>query len=302
MKLPKLAILIISGFAIFAAQTAPAADSIIETQGADHDAATRLRPDGTAEKLGYHRGDTAIVIPAWVRALPDFCFAGCDSLRYVTFESGSRCVSLGVGLFAECTDLRQIELPVSLRTIGEGAFRECRSLRSLSIPEGVWQIPKEMCLRCPALETVSLPASLREIRDAAFCGDSSLREISFPPKLNRIGANAFSDCRSLTEVNIPSAVKKLESYAFSGCTALRKATLPDNFEALGELIFSGCTSLREITEPTRVPPSFECESYLFDPTETEAYARCTLRVPADRRSAYADAHAWHLFKKIKPIP
>ena len=258
-----------------------------------------LRPAGVAEKTGYQPGDSVVTIPAWVRALPDFCFAGIEGLRRVEFEEGSRCVSIGGHAFAECPDLREIALPAGLKQLGEGCFRECCSLESLAIPEGVWVIPKEMALRCVSLREATIPPTVSDIKDSAFNGCVALRDIPLPAALRHIGANAFSDCASLQEVEVPDGVSQLESYAFSGCSHLRRAKLPDSFEALGELIFSGCTSLGEIIAPAAAPPSFECESFLFDPDDEAAYGRCTLRVPARSEASYRRSHGWDLFRNIK---
>ena len=49
-----------------------------------------LRTLGLAEKIGYSEGDSAIVIPARVREIPAYCFAGCRGLKRVSFETGSQ--------------------------------------------------------------------------------------------------------------------------------------------------------------------------------------------------------------------
>ena len=129
-----------------------------------HNAAAHgLRPAGEAEKLGYSPGDTVLVIPASVRSLPPFCFAGCDDLVRVTFADGSQCSEIGEFCFAECTALRRITLPPSLRVMGEGMLRECRALENLTVPSGVPALPKELCLRCSSLENISMPPHHREI-------------------------------------------------------------------------------------------------------------------------------------------
>ena len=42
--------------------------------------------------------------------------------------------------FADCTNLKKINLPINLKKISLNAFENCSSLNSLEIPEGVEKI------------------------------------------------------------------------------------------------------------------------------------------------------------------
>lgn len=258
-----------------------------------------LRPDGVAENLGYTPGDTLMIIPAYVKEVPDHCFAGCPALRRVEFEPGSRCRSIGEYAFAECSRLEEISLPSGIAAIGEGAFRECRSLRRLSLPDGMREVERELCLRCVALSEVSFPQHLAKIGAMAFAGCDSLESVRFPASLTVIGNNAFSGCRSIEEVVLPTALRQLESYAFEGCRSLRRLVLPAAGNELGELIVADCPKLTEIEARSEVPPAFECGSSLFELDDTAASLRCTLIVPQGAEAAYRMAPGWKLLSKIR---
>ncbi len=265
-------------------------------------ASAELRPFGVAESLGYEPGDSLLVIAADVESLPDYAFAGCRGLRRVVFEAGSRCTAIGECAFAEARDLQEISLPESLVSIGEGAFRECASLQLLALPQGVTIVPKEMCLRCESLEEIDFTAALTEIGSFAFTGCAELRRLVLPSLLRSIGSNAFGGCRRIKEVIVPDNVRQLESYIFAGCEALEWAVLPGRHDLLGELIFADTPSLREITINSTIPPEFDCDSSLFEPGDTAAWQRCTLRVPAASIPAYTEAPGWQLFHHIIAIP
>lgn len=260
-----------------------------------------LRVAGKAEAMGYAEGDTLMVIPAHVRTLPAFCFAGCEDLKEVRFEKGSQCTAIGEYCFAECISLRIIELPENIATVGEGCFRECRSLERLKVPDSITILPKEFCHRCVGLKEVRLPAKLKDIGSFAFAGCEALERVTLPSTLSHIGSNAFSLCRSLSGAVIPDGVKELESYAFAGCTALTSLKLPTRKDMLGELIVADCPSLMEIIEPSPLPPGFDCNSYLFEPDDTAAYERCALRVPAGSIHLYRQSPSWGLFTNILPL-
>lgn len=260
-----------------------------------------LRNPGVAERYGWSEGDSVIVIPASVRQIPQYAFAGMEGLKRVEFAPSSQCRKIGEYAFAECINLDSVSLPDGIGVIGEGAFRECLSLRSLIVPPQVWFIPKEMMHRCVALKRVVLPAGLQEIHAFAFAGCEGLEEIEIPAPVRKVGNNAFSRCVSLRELELPAGVKELESYAFSDCLSMRRLRLSGSYNMIGELIISGCSSLELLEVPALKPPFIECESYLFDPDDTAAYERCTLQVPAGSIQYYSRYHGWRLFRHIVPL-
>lgn len=262
---------------------------------------TELRRPGVAERYGWHEGDTVIVVPATVRQLPPYAFAGMEGLKRVEFASPSECLKIGEYAFAECVSLDSISLPETVMAIEEGAFRECRSLRHLRIPQGVWYLPKEMMHRCVSLETIELPYGLREIRPFALAGCERLKELHLPQGLNKIGNNAFSRCIAIKELELPPAVIELESYAFSDCESLQRLRLSESYNMIGELIVSGCGNLRILEVPPMKPPMIECDSYLFDPDDIEAYNNCTLYVPEGAEKYYRRYHGWRLFPHITAL-
>ncbi len=139
------------------------------------------------------------------------------------------------------------------------------------------------------------PVRVRDIQAHAFAYCGELRRIEVPRGVTHVGSNAFSFCTKLREAVLPSSVAELESYAFAECDSLRRVVLPANKKLLGELIFEGCRNLEEIVEMSPEPPSFDCNSTLFDPCEEYMYRRCRLIVPAGREAAYRSAPGWSEF-------
>ncbi len=257
-----------------------------------------LRTAGMAEKLGYQEGDTAVTIPAWVRELPPYCFAGCNGLRRVDFADGSQLGKISDFAFAECQDLEEFEMPEGVQFIGEGAFRGCRNLRTIALPERLWVISRECFAYCHSLNGITLPKGLREIKPLAFLDCRKLELTEIPSRVTKIGNNAFGRCFSLREMHLPAGCKSLDSYAFADCISLESIVLPSNESQLGELLFSGCTKLRLIKEGSLVPPVIECASSLFEPSDKEAWKNCVVIVPHGRLWAYKDSPFWNVFKKL----
>lgn len=154
---------------------------------------------------------------------------------------------------------------------------------------------------CENLEEVVLPESVVDIKRLAFAYCFSLRSVKMGKRITHIGSNVFSFCKSLEQIEFPSSITELESYVCSECVSLKHAVLPGNGHLLGELMFSGCRELESITINSIVPPKFDCNSTLFENTESFMYDRCVLYVPTRSVESYSEASGWNLFKTISPI-
>lgn len=75
-----------------------------------------------------------------------------------------------------------------------------------------------------------------------------------------------------------------------------KVTLPETILYVEKNAFAYCTELTSLTVKAEVPPTATEES--FDPAN---FASCTLYVPEESVTAYAEADGWKLFERILPI-
>lgn len=73
---------------------------------------------------------TSVVLPDTVTEIREEAFAGCFSLRSVSFGSGLRVI--GGSAFKQCSVLSSTALPDSLTTIGAEAFKNCFSLAEVT--------------------------------------------------------------------------------------------------------------------------------------------------------------------------
>lgn len=168
------------------------------------------------------------------------------------------------------------EKPCRVRQLGTHAFESCGRLRE-----------------------INLPAGLDDIASQAFAYDSLLQVVTIPESVRHIGSNAFAFCRKLRTVALPRRLKELESYAFCECSDLEEITFPANSNMLGEMILWGCRKMRNVIVPSVTPPTFDCNSQLFDLEENFIYDRCTLTVPPGSERRYAAAPGWRFFKHIQ---
>lgn len=239
----------------------------------------------------------SVIISASVRNIGASAFARCSNLRSVRFEKGSRLTSIGDNAFL-ATAVDSVRLPAGVAKLGIGVWRECDSLRFADLRSSLTILPRETFEWCSHLDSVALPSGLTEIGQLAF-GYCALRTISLPRSLRVIGMNAFSFCKLQGELVIPAGVSELASYAFSENPEITSVRLPSGCRELGELIFTGCYGLKAIHTVTKIPPAFECNSFLFDPDETLLYDTVSLIVPSGSADSYRGAHAWRLFRHIE---
>ncbi len=202
-----------------------------------------LRPDGTAEIVGYSGEETAIRIPEmldghWVTALGDRAFAE-----------------------AACSS---VSIPLSVTEVGVNPFYNCEELLSIDVAEGhptlatadlvLFSLPDRRLVSYPAglqLTSYALPSGLREIGADAFAWCAFLESVRLCDTLEIVGDGAFNMCASLSAVTLPNSVRTLGESAFAS-SGLRQVTLPAGLEALPDRVFYGCGELNALSLPATV--------------------------------------------------
>jgi hypothetical protein len=126
-----------------------------------------------------------VEIPSSVTNIYDESFRDCYALASVTFGEDSRLQRIGGYVFANCTSLTAINIPVSVTVITGEAFYRCTGLTSIVIPYGVTDINSRTFYGCTALTSVVIPASVKRIRLQAFCDCTALTDITFKSTKSR---------------------------------------------------------------------------------------------------------------------
>ena len=136
--------------------------------------------------------------------IPD---TACGNFIIPSEVDGYKVVRLGIFSFYN-TQLTNVTIPPSVKSIGDGAFSACKYLSSISIPEGIEVIPKHAFGNCHSLYSVHLPSTIKCIKDSAFIHCEKLALINIPEGLEEISMNAFR-YTSLTSLHFPKTIQTI---------------------------------------------------------------------------------------------
>lgn len=189
--------------------------------------------------------------------------------------------SIGEGAFYQCTALKKIILPASLKAIGNEAFLEA-GLKEITLPDSVNSIGYSAFAKCMNLSDVSLPDNLTSLSQRVFDSCTNLRQITLPKEVSSVSVFAFAGCDNLERINVeeenttftsvdgvlyskslqtlyrypigkesaaftvPKTVKEIKGYAFSETRWLKKISATSNEISFSQNAFTFCSSLEGI--------------------------------------------------------
>ena len=182
--------------------------------------------------------------------IPYQAFSKCSNLTNIEFPLSV--TSINDYAFRGCSSLVDIKIPTSVTRIGNWAFESCTSLTNIEIPESVTSIGTCAFENCKNLTNIEIPTSITSIDDYTFYGCKSLTNLKLPASVIYINRAAFSFCTSLTNIEIPSSIKDLHFSVFAYCTSLTNVKILEGLTYIPDYVFYECTSLTDIEIPETV--------------------------------------------------
>ena len=178
--------------------------------------------DGNAIITGYTGNETDVVIPSTVDGytvikIKENAFENCTSLKSIEIPDSVK--TINGYTFNGCSFLTDVKIPDSVTSIEWSAFRDCSSLRYIKIPNSVTNIGNYAFGGCTSLVSIVIPDGVTAIKDNTFKDCTSLKSVKIPDSVTSIMANSFSNCKNLTTIVIPASVTNINGKAFESCSS-----------------------------------------------------------------------------------
>ena len=193
--------------------------------------------------------------------------------------------------FKNCTSLKEVILPSSIKTVGTDAFAGCSGLLKSAYPETLSNpFPYGDAIRFPvscvlqdgiiydsqktkiyfvSVKTkgeFSVPSTVKAISDKAFINCNDLNTISIGNSITDIGASAFDKCNGLKSVKINNLdywclinfANETANPLYNGHNLIlgdaeiKDLTLPQKVSAVKDYAFINCTNFKSITIPENI--------------------------------------------------
>ena len=207
--------------------------------------------------------DGSVTIPDTVEHIYDFAFVHSGLSSLALPES---LISIGVGAFVKCKNLKEVFIPNSVESIGDYTFHDCESLEKIQVHKsnehyssdafGVLFDKDKKTLKTYPIGNkrthYSIPRSVTTIGYRAFENCTNLISVKIPYGVEYIDTAAFQDCTGLKKISVPNSVISLEIWAFCGCNSLTSIELSEGLEYIGQGAFEYCSGLTDIRIPDSV--------------------------------------------------
>jgi len=190
---------------------------------------------GDGEEVNnWDRNITEVIIKEGVTYIGKMAFYDCTELKKVTLPSTLK--TIGYFAFGSCRLLPEIKLPENLTTIEYYAFDNCDSLRDITIPKNVNDFGADAFEYCNVMENIFVdPANTNytSVDGVLFnknktvimkypCGKKDKSHYDIPEGVTEIGNAAFQYCHSLKadKLSIPASVTTKGKALTFACTEM----------------------------------------------------------------------------------
>lgn len=174
-----------------------------------------------------------------------------NNSNITNLQIGSNLSGISDYAFQGCATLQSVSFGNNLQTVGNGAFANCIRLSNCDIPtnSNIQAFGKDAFYNCTALTSITIPIGLKAIGDSCFEGCTRLQTVDLcggselDTMLQTIGNSAFKNCSSLSSVTFPTqyAEEDLQIGVFEGCTNLQFVKVPNKSMNFVEDANSGLT-------------------------------------------------------------
>ena len=218
--------------------------------------------DGGAYIITCTASDTVLKVPETLDNLPvkgtyPSAFSSCTAEEIVLPEGME---SLREMTFYNCTYLKNVTLPQSMKTVGNNCFDSCTALVSADLG-GATEIGEGVFTKCDLLASITLSGNCTSIENGKvpFSTCYALEEINVTDGdgnfSSKDGILFSGDGKSLLKYpinrygktyEVPKGTKEIAKYAFTDSKLIEDVVLPDSIESIGEFAFYNCLELKKL--------------------------------------------------------
>lgn len=113
-------------------------------------------------------------------------------------------------------EICSVEIENGITSLGVGLFYDLPNLKNVILADSITQIKADCFAGCDRLDSVLLSKNLTQIGDFAFSYCTNLKSIAFPDSLQTIGSGCFSYCINLSEITSHGNIGFVGRDAFLG--------------------------------------------------------------------------------------
>ena len=203
-------------------------------------------------------------------------------------------IRIGDFTFFQCTELYQVIIPNTVKTIGQAAFNDCWSLTKVDIPNSVKSIGLYCFSGCTSLTSFVLNDSITKIESSTFAGCYNLETFTFGKNVKIIDLFAFQMCYALKKIEIPNSVDSICGWAFNACKSLKTIIIGNSVTFIDWFAFGPMfDNLKQIFIKAGTPPQLHKTSFNGIDTTIPVY------VPCGSINLYKADTIWNLFTNIQ---
>ena len=184
-----------------------------------------------------------IILPNSLLSIGYAAMSDCEQLEKVEFPENPKLLMIEDFAFMNCTNLKEFDIPASVRRIRLAPWRNCKALSHFTVSEGnkEYKVENGVLYTISGRQLVQYPAGKKdkvyqvefgtmEIKNSAFYGNEFLEKVELPNSLETIQHLGFAECTYLNDVEFNVGLKWIGNSAFQGCTNLKKVRIIGNTE------------------------------------------------------------------------
>lgn len=129
-------------------------------------------------------GLVVIDVPSNVTYIDESAYAQCPNATSIEFDEKNELMYIQPRVFSGCTNLKDVNLPASIREIRQEAFSGCSALQLIEIPKSCTVLGASTFYNCTALDTVIFNGNAKylNLETSTFFRDNKIKKVVFRNK------------------------------------------------------------------------------------------------------------------------